>query len=129
MAHSIKDQLELINQSTDLATPATGMAALGVVNGRVVAKDNGGEDIQVGLGHVVASKEDTLPAEKVLKFTGDGVQVSDDAENNATVVNIDGSGDNVSIAIAFEDTDWDSAPSFTISAEDLPFDGSKNLGY
>jgi hypothetical protein len=128
MAHRIKDQLEVLNQSTALATPQTGMAAIGVVSGRVVAKGNSGEDIPVGIGHVVSDGDGTdLPTEKILKFTGGGVRVSDDPNGNATVVTIDNDGNNVTIAIDFTEDDWDSVPSFTISAEDLPFDGSPNL--
>jgi hypothetical protein len=67
MAHRIKDQLEVLNQSTALATPQTGMAAIGVVNGRVMAKGNSGEDIPVGIGHVISDGEGTdLPTEKIL---------------------------------------------------------------
>jgi hypothetical protein len=128
MAYRIKDQLELINQPSALAAPGEGMAALGVVNGRVVAKDNSGNDIPVGMGHVISDGDGTdLPTEKILKFSGGGVQVTDDPDNNATVVTIDGSGNNVTVAIQFTEDDWDATPSFTISAEDLPFDGSPNL--
>jgi hypothetical protein len=128
MAHRIKDQLELVNQPTDLAIPGVGMAAIGVVNGRVVAKGNSGEDIPVGIGHVVSAGDGTeFPPEGKLQFSGGGVQVADDPENNATLIIINGSGDNATVAIGFTDADWDAVPSLTISATDLPFGGSRNL--
>jgi hypothetical protein len=128
MAHSIKDQLELVNQPTDLATPGVGMAAIGVVNGRVVALGSFGEDIPVGIGHVVSDGDGTeFPPEGKLQFSGGGVQVSDDPANNATLITINGSGNNVTVAIEFTDADWDAVPSYTISSADLPFGGSRNL--
>jgi hypothetical protein len=53
--------------------------------------------------------------------------VADDPDNNAAVITIDNDGNNVTIAIDFTEDDWDSVPSYTISATDLPFDGSRDL--
>jgi hypothetical protein len=89
MAHRIKDQLEVLNQSTALATPQTGMAAIGVVSGRVVAKGNSGEDIPVGSGHAIADSSGTqLPARGVLKISGPNVVLADDSSAGTTLLTI-----------------------------------------